>query len=181
MSVQTPRIPQIERHQVPEEAREAYDHVAQSRGTGALPNVFKTLANSPALLERVAAIGEFIRYQADLDPVLRELVILTVAHENRCAYEWTHHWAVLKKLDVPERLSSIVGTPALEQEPSPIGPLVRYARRVARSEQIDDELFEELVQLFGNEGMTELTVAVGYYGTFGPRVEHVSGPIGGGN
>ena len=85
------RMPLVEREDVPIDARPAYEHVAQSRG-GRMANVFKALANSSGALEKVAAVGEFVRFQSTLEPRLRELVILTVAHKTRCVYEWTHHW-----------------------------------------------------------------------------------------
>ena len=65
---------------------------------------------------------------------------------------------------MPDRLLPLVGTPALEAEPAPIGTAIQFARLVARSEHVDDSLFQQMSELFSNEAMTELTAAIGYYG-----------------
>ena len=140
----------------------AYDHIAQRRG-GRMLNVFKALANSPEAMEKVAALGELIRFESVLDPVLRELVILTVAYETHCEYEWGHHWAVAQQLGVSSALLKTVGTPQLEREPDPVGAAIRYARLVARGEEVDDDTFAMLKGMLGNAGLIQLTVAIGFY------------------
>ena len=172
----TPRVPLVEREEVAPGARAAYDHVARSRG-GEMPNVFKALANSPAALERIAAVGEFIRFQSRLDPVLRELVILTVARETRCAYEWSHHWEIAQRIGVAPALLAAVGTDGIETEPDPIGPAVRFARLVARAQAVDDGTFAAVETALGKAGVVELTVAVGYYGLLGRLLNTLDVPL----
>jgi alkylhydroperoxidase family enzyme len=152
----------VERNEVPEAARAAYDHVAEARG-GTMGNVFKALANSPGALEKVAAVGEFIRFRSKLDDALRELVILTVAANTKCAYEWTHHQLVAERLEIAPEVLRLAGTPAMEQQPDPIGSAVRYARMVANGEHADHDTMHKLRDALGDEGIVELTVAVGYY------------------
>ena len=132
MAKSNARVPLVERETVPAADLPAYDHVAKSRGAGRMPNVFKALANNPAVMDRVAAVGEYMRFQSKLDPQLRELAILTTAQEIRCAYEWTAHYTIAQKLGVPAKLLSSVGTPQIESEPAPLGPELRFARLVAR-------------------------------------------------
>jgi 4-carboxymuconolactone decarboxylase len=158
------RVPFVERDDLPEAARPAYDHVAQSRGAAKMPNVFKAIANSPAVLERLAAMGELVRFQTNLDPVLRELIILTTAQESHSPYEWTQHWGMARKLGASPDLLKAIGTAEIERETAPVGPALRFARLVARGEEVDDNTFEVLRKSLGNSGMVELTALVGYYG-----------------
>src|SRR6516165_9896686 len=111
------RVALVERAEVAPADLPTYDHVAQSRGAGRMPNVFKALANNPAVMDKVAAVGEYMRFQSKLDPQLRELAILTTAQEIRCIYEWTAHYTIAEKLGVPAKLLNSIGTPSIELEP----------------------------------------------------------------
>jgi hypothetical protein len=48
-----PRIPMLERNQVPEEVGKLYDVLLEQRGV--VPNMFKTVAHTPALALGIAA------------------------------------------------------------------------------------------------------------------------------
>ncbi len=54
-------------------------------------NIFKTLANHPALASRFLRWGDQILFQSSLSPRDRELIILRVGWLARAAYEWGHH------------------------------------------------------------------------------------------
>jgi len=151
-----------------------WDHVLASRGVkGWVPHLFAVLGNSPDALHYVAAVGEYARYKTDFDAVLRELVIMTVARQIDCAYEWTHHWPVAVKAGASEALLRKIGTPALENEPSPVGPTVRYARLVANNLPVDDALFDSLKAHYGTRRLTDLTNMIGYYGMIGRLINVV--------
>jgi 4-carboxymuconolactone decarboxylase len=122
-----------------------------------MPNVFKALANNPAVMDRVAAVGEYMRFQSKIDPQLRELAILTTAQEIRCAYEWTAHYTIAQKAGVPARLLSSIGTPQIEREPAPLGAELRFARLVARGEAVDDATFDAVKNHLGNAGVVQLS------------------------
>ena len=62
MAKSNARVPLVERETVPAADLPAYDHVAKSRGAGRMPNVFKALANNPTVMDRVAAVGEYMRF-----------------------------------------------------------------------------------------------------------------------
>ncbi|MGE0256184.1 MAG: carboxymuconolactone decarboxylase family protein [Alphaproteobacteria bacterium] len=174
-SARPQRLPKLERTQVPAESHPMWDHVMRSRGyTDRMPTVFATIANSPNALHYVCAVGEYVRYKTDFDPIIRELVIMTVAQEITCKYEWVHHWRVAVKAGASEALLKKIGTPALEAEPMPIGPTVKYARLVANNQPVDDALFNTIKDHYGPTGFTDLTMMIGYYGALG-RFINVTG------
>ena len=162
MSADKVRMPLVEREEMSDAGGPIYDRVSGARGH--MGNVFKALANSAGSLDKVAAVGELVRFQADFDPQLREAVILTVARELKCGYEYTHHYPLAAKAGVDPDVLPRIATPEGESQPAPIGPALRYARLVTRNEPVPDDLFEELRGLLGNEMLTDLTVMVGYYG-----------------
>ena len=176
-SASTPRVPLRARAQLPAEARPIYDHIQAARGQGAVSNAFKALGHSPHALEKVAAVGEYVRYAAGLDPTLRELAILTVAQETGCPYEWAHHWHIAAELGIPERLRGAVGTPTIEREPPPLGPALRYVRLVARNDPVDDSTADAVTASLGEKTFVDLTVLAGYYGLLGRLINALRPPL----
>lgn len=176
-STQGARLDRVEREDCPAEYLDAWDEVLRTRGFDVLPNVFSLLANSPGAMSVVTPVGAYVRYDTKFDNVLRELVIMTVAQELRCEYEWKHHWRVAEKAGAtPEQLAKI-GTPALEAEAAPIGPAVRYARLLTNNEPIDDALVDTLKSSFGIDGFVDLTVMAGYYGMLARFINTVRVPV----
>ena len=85
--------------------RHIFDNISGSRGV--VLNVFQALLNSPDVTEKVAALGEYLRYKSLLDPVVRETVILSVARELNNEYEWAQHEPVgaRRKMLLRQRLA----------------------------------------------------------------------------
>jgi alkylhydroperoxidase family enzyme len=65
-------------------------------------NLFTMLANAPALAGPTLRLGEAILTKSDLDPVLRELVILRTARLTGSEYEWVQHLEIARLVGVQE-------------------------------------------------------------------------------
>jgi alkylhydroperoxidase family enzyme len=166
-------------------ARAIFDHVLATRKLGFMPNMFAVMGRSPGALEAVAAVGEHVRFHSALGEDLREMVICEVSAILGNKYEWRHH---IHK--VPEHLRPMIGSAAIEDEPAPTGPALRFARLLAAGETVPDELVDSLKDILGDDGLIDLTVMVGYYqllatfcATLGVEVEdamaHVPMPLKG--
>lgn len=68
---------------------------------GHLPNIFKAMANAPALLAAYQGFKEALE-AGRLPAQLREQVALTVSERNRCQYCLAAHSAVGKMLGLPD-------------------------------------------------------------------------------
>jgi 4-carboxymuconolactone decarboxylase len=130
---------------------------------GWLPAIFEVCLHTPALLERLAAVGETLRFDSGLDPELRELATLAVARDSGCDYEWKHHLRAAKSLGVDEAMLEQLATGELSTEASPRRASVRYARLAAAGEPMDDATFEAVRDHLGDDGVVELTILAGYY------------------
>ena len=86
------RLPYISRDDLPQDKQPIYDRIAKTRASveskHELPRSFQALLNSPDAADVVAAVGEYLRFNSPLDPVIRETAILAVAHELNSEYEW---------------------------------------------------------------------------------------------
>ena len=156
------RLPRAERSDLSPAQTEIWDHVVETRKLDFMPNMFAVMGKSPEALRAVAAVGEHVRWHSALDNDLREMVICTVAQAVGNIYEWDHH---IHK--VPERWRGIVGTPAMEAEPAPLGPALRLCRLLASGEDVDDTLVAGLRGSLGDAGLVDLVVMVGYYQLLG--------------
>jgi AhpD family alkylhydroperoxidase len=67
--------------------------------TGGVPNIFATMAQSPAALEAYLAFNGALS-GGNLSPTLREQIALTVAGENACDYCASAHTFVAKSVGV---------------------------------------------------------------------------------
>lgn len=171
------RLQRVEREDCPAEFLDDYDEVLRTRGMEVMPNVFALLANSPGAMAAVCPVGAYVRYDTAFDDALREFVILTVAQELRCTYEWAHHMAVAERVGASADLLRKVGTPEIEAEPGEIGLATRYARMLTRNEEITDEIADSLKSAFGTQGFVDLTVMIGYYGMLARFINTVKIPV----
>jgi AhpD family alkylhydroperoxidase len=69
------------------ESRESLEALQQRLGQ--VPNMYRTFAHAPRVLDAAAAMARAIR--ADLDPKLRELAYLKVTHMTDCHVCWHYH------------------------------------------------------------------------------------------
>src|SRR5258707_9980959 len=88
-----------------------WDEVVQQSLAGMLPparrnprgagNALATFANHPALAKAFLAFNVHL-FTSTLPDRIRELAVLRVAHRRQCAYEWTHHVNMAKRLGVTD-------------------------------------------------------------------------------
>jgi len=160
---QTPRIAPGNRRQIgPVNAGIAW---VLGRATGGKPpHIFTTLARHRGLFRRWLWFAGGLMPGGKLPRRDSELVILRVAHNTGCAYEWGHH----------ERLGRRAGLSAEEVERARSGPdapgwsprqqlLLRAADEMHAEGEIGDELWSQLAAEFDDRLLIELCLLIGHY------------------
>jgi 4-carboxymuconolactone decarboxylase len=141
------RIKQItSKNEISDEHHGIFDSIASSRGRISGP--FSVLLHSPEIAGRAAHLGAYIRFESLLEDDEREVAIITAAREMNCNYEWAGHVPIAIEAGVAPNYSLII----------------RYARQLINDKKVDQETFEQAVSKYGEQGVTELTAAIGYYG-----------------
>lgn len=98
MAEMVSRVPML----MPEEARSAASDVELNPRLAGL-NVFRVLLRDPELARDLAAtLQRLLAVDAALDARLRELVIMRIGWRTTSMYEWTQHWRVARRLQIPE-------------------------------------------------------------------------------
>jgi AhpD family alkylhydroperoxidase len=133
--------------------------------TGGRPaNVFTTLGRHRRLFRRWLRFAGALMPGGRLPRTDTELLILRVAHNCGCEYEWRHH----------ERLGRRAGLTADEIELVRLGPggagwsarqalLLRAADELHAERALSDELWSELRPLLSDAELIELCMLVGHY------------------
>jgi hypothetical protein len=79
-----PRLPLLNRDQVPPEVRAVYDAFLEKRGV--VPNMIRTVAHSTDLVQGFAAFMGPLMGPGQVSQQLKELVALQVSLRNQCHY-----------------------------------------------------------------------------------------------
>src|SRR5436190_18920768 len=75
-------------------------------------NIFRTLAHAETAFRPFLRFGGAVLGRMQLDPIVRELAILTVAHEAEAEYEWIQHMAIAKAVGATDAQIDAIADPA---------------------------------------------------------------------
>ena len=158
------RITQITtKDQVPADKTHIFEAITASRGQVSGP--FAVLLNSPEVAGRAAHLGTYLRFESTLDAADRELAIITTSREFDCGYEWAAHARLAKEAGVrQEAIDVVANRGSLDSLTDDEALIVSYGRELFRDHRISDATFDAAKAKFGDQGVTELTATMGYYG-----------------
>lgn len=128
-------------------------------------NVFKMLANAPSLMRPVVQLGTAILSRTELDPVLRELLILHVGRLSGSSYEWGQHTVIGKVVGVTDEQIA-----ALERDdltaacfPPATQCALQFATEVTRNVRASEAAFAAMQGHFSARQIVEVIYTAGYY------------------
>jgi len=159
-----PRFPAIPADKMTAEQKRAADAiVAGPRGSVRGP--FPALLRSPEMADRIRHLGDYIRFEADVDSALRELAILLVARFWSAQYEWYAH----QKLSVQAGLSpSVAEAIGNGERPSGLTAdqtlVYDFTSQLLNDKDVNDATHAAMVDRFGEKSVIELICTIGYYG-----------------
>ena len=149
---------------LPPEAQKVYDRITAKRGKIGGP--FVPLMHHAALAERVADLGEYLRFGSTLPGDLRELAILITSRHLAQPFEWVMHAPVALKEGLPaEIVEHIRSRGDLSTLPARYVRAARVVRHVLAREPVPQALQDETEKEVGVAGVVELVFLAGYYQT----------------
>jgi 4-carboxymuconolactone decarboxylase len=154
--------PITSKDQVPPKDHAIVDAIVGSRG--ALQGPFTMFMHCPELAGRVAHLGAFVRFEGSLDMRVRVLAAMTVAREFDAEYVWGAQSGGARRQDVPESTIIAIREKHTRGIPPEDAQIVDFTLQLLRKHRVDDVTFKAIQERFGNEGLIELTGAIGYYG-----------------
>ncbi len=156
------RVPDINRQQLSAAEKQIWDVIDKTRGGVWGP--YAVLMSVPALAEKVAAVGEQLRFHGTLPDYERELVTLTTAKEAGSLFEWSIHRPLAEKAGVAKDIIDILECGgSLDHLNRRDKLIIDIVRSLFRTRKLSDKMFAQAVDEFGQNGLVELIAIVGFY------------------
>jgi 4-carboxymuconolactone decarboxylase len=157
------RLRQLE----PDEMSDAQQSVVEEASAGKrgrVPAPLRAWLHSPELGARAQRLGEFLRYDTSLGPLLSELAILVTARFWTSHYEWHVHKREGMKAGIA---ADVIDDLAQRRDPEFDDPKARavyaYARALHETHHVPEAVHADAVRELGERGVVELVGLLGYY------------------
>lgn len=146
-----------------DEQRKAYDEAVGGR-RDRMPAPMQAWIRSPEFARRAQHLGEFTRYETQLEPRLSELAILVTARYWNSQYEWHVHAKEALKAGLD---AAIVEDIAMRRQPVLVDPaqavVHAFSLTLHQQRQVPESLYVEAVKVLGERKVVELVGLLGYY------------------
>jgi len=171
------RIPMLEREHVPPELGALYDALLKQRGV--VPNMFKTVANTPALALGFAALLKPLLSDGALPGWYKELVATRMSVLQGSLYAVTAHSLSARQKGATEEHIAAVNA---DFETGPFTDAeklgLRCAERLHQSaSQIDDAFYAELKTVYNDQQIVELVATASVFEFFPRFVDALRIPV----
>lgn len=133
---------------------------------GELSGPFVPALRSPEFMRRLQKLGEYLRYEQQIEPRLRELVILLTAREWTQHFEWHVHAPLALQAGLAPDLVAAVAAGTRPMAMADDEALVHdLFVELHRTRSVSDALYARARDAWGEPGVVDLVGAIGYYTT----------------
>lgn len=125
---------------------------------------FVPLLRSPQLLDRVASLGEYLRFGSVLEPRVRELATCIAARHAGNQFEWHMHAPLAQQAGVqPATLDALRqgARPAALADDEAVA--LDFSLELLHQHGCSEPTYARAVGRFGEQGVVELTALLGYF------------------
>ena len=156
-----PRLPALTLAHVPEEFRDAYQALSDSRG--GIPTSFATFFNSPRTAIAVGEFGGHLRFDGGWTVEQVELVIMAVSAALHDEYLWAHHLDLARSSGVTDaELEAMQASPAPQLSSPERTELAALAIATALGE-VTDPKFSRAAEFFTPRELVDIVFMGAYY------------------
>jgi 4-carboxymuconolactone decarboxylase len=125
---------------------------------------FLPLLRSPQLLDRVAKMGEYLRFESVLDARVRELATCAVARHVSNQFEWMMHAPLALKAGVSQATIDALRAGARPKRlPADEEAALDFTHELLTTHGVSDPTYAAALGAFGEQGVVELATLVGYF------------------
>jgi len=144
---------------------------------GAPPNLYRALANHPALVAAWTEFARAIRYESRTPRALRELVILRGAQLMGSEYEWAQHLKMARKAGVrDEQIAQLAQWRSSGEFDAKEKAALALAEEVTRG-KVSDATHAEVLKHFDTQDFVELSLTAAFYAMVGRMLDAMAVPL----
>jgi 4-carboxymuconolactone decarboxylase len=125
---------------------------------------FNPWLRSPAIGDRLQALGAQLRFHSSIPAALNEFAILITAREWSSQYEWYAHHRLAMAAGLP---ASVAADLAQGKRPEGMNEdqrlVYEFCTELHRTRFVSDATFAAVKQRFGEQGVIDLIAVSGYY------------------
>lgn len=120
--------------------------------------------HSPKLAAAQQELNRYIRYDADIDPRLRELVVIATARGMDSQFEWTAHEPEAQKQGIPQStIDAVKYRRPLDSVPQEDAIVIRFVREVVEDREVTSGTYAKALALFGERKLVDIVALIGNY------------------
>jgi alkylhydroperoxidase family enzyme len=138
---------------------------------GTPPNLYKALANHPALVASWTEFSKTLRHDTRTPRALRELVILRGAQLMRSEYEWAQHLAMARKAGVRESQIENLAAWRTSAEFNAKEKAALALGEAVTQGQVSDEVYRLASKEFDHHDYVELALVAAFYAMVGRMLD----------
>ena len=157
------RMPPIPASKMTEAQARAAQEFKAARGTDVF-GPYVPLLRSPDLMNRVRALGDYLRFKSVLGPKLSEFVIILTARQFTQSYEWSVHQPLALKAGLnPDIVKAIAEGRRPERMAEDEAVLYDVVDELRRNMSVSDATYARAVAKVGEHGLIDTVNLVGFY------------------
>lgn len=138
---------------------------------GTPPNLYRALANHPALVAAWTEFARTIRYDSRTPRALRELVILRGAQLMKSEYEWAQHLKMARNAGVrEEQIENLASWRTASCFDSREKAALALAEEVTNG-RVTDATHAEVLKHFDTQDFVELSLTAAFYAMVGRMLD----------
>lgn len=157
------RLTPLDEAQMSEAQREVLREIV-SGPRGNLDGPFLAWIHSPELAGHAQRLGAFCRYGTRLELRLTELAILFTAAWWQSQAEWQIHEPIAREAGIDDTVIDALRAgeePEFSRDDEEL--VYRFGRTLYATRRVDDALYAQAVEAFGEPAVVELVGVLGYY------------------
>jgi 4-carboxymuconolactone decarboxylase len=174
------RMPPIPADKLTPDQKKAQELLAATpRGNAGNSGPFVPLLRSPELMNRLQAVGEYLRYKNSIPQELVEMSILMAARFWTQQYEWNAHYPLAVKAGLnPDAAKAIAEgrRPAGLSEDEQM--VWDFSNELLNNKYVSDATYARVSKRFGEQGVVDLAGLTGYYQTLAIIMSVAQTPAG---
>jgi uncharacterized peroxidase-related enzyme len=161
------RIRPLEPDEVSPRTREVFDRFVAQRGS--IPNMFRTMALRPAIMETAEAQMRAIFSTGTVSERLKEMLAVRVSQINECNYCCASHTALAKRQGVSQELLDAMYHVDAHSDyftREERAALALAERMTTDAHNVDEDVWAEVQACFDDGQIVELAAVIGLFNYF---------------